>query len=222
MPDQQQKRSRTYDAARTKEAILDAAEEAFAEFGYSAARIDAIAKASGYNKSLIYQYFGDKLALYTEVIKRADQLGDRVTGQVIGEMVADESLTSDAAKFRTFLETSARVMTRFLLEHPRYRKILYWEAAEEWKTWNQLAYKPDDVSQLHEIAQAAKRSGLIRQDFDPALFPIFVMHVTSSSLQAVTRYEGWLGKLDSPELQTRLEEQIAQFLVRGIMEPSLL
>ncbi|MGO4185995.1 TetR/AcrR family transcriptional regulator, partial [Paenibacillus sp. TAF43_2] len=63
-------KKRTYDAARSKEIILDAAEQLFAEQGYSAARIDAIASEAGYNKSLIYQYFHDKLGLYTEVVKR--------------------------------------------------------------------------------------------------------------------------------------------------------
>jgi AcrR family transcriptional regulator len=37
------------------------------------ARIDAIAKASGYNSSLILHYFGDKLGLYARAVKRADK-----------------------------------------------------------------------------------------------------------------------------------------------------
>lgn len=41
------KRERAADIARR--AILDAAEEAFAAHGFAGARIDAIARASGYN-----------------------------------------------------------------------------------------------------------------------------------------------------------------------------
>ncbi|HVN16960.1 MAG TPA: helix-turn-helix domain-containing protein, partial [Anaerolineales bacterium] len=61
-----------HDAEGTREIILDAAETVFAEHGFDGARIDAIAKVSGYNKSLIFQYFDDKLGLYAAVIRRAD------------------------------------------------------------------------------------------------------------------------------------------------------
>ena len=66
------RRGRTHDAEGTREAILDAAEAVFAEHGFDGARIDAIAALAGYNKSLIFLYYGDKLALYAEVIRRAD------------------------------------------------------------------------------------------------------------------------------------------------------
>lgn len=217
-----QKRSRTYDAARTKAIILDAAEEAFAELGYSAARIDAIAKTSGYNKSLIYQYFGDKLGLYTEVIKRADQVGDQETGKLVANLLGDAALASDAVKFKSFLETITRAMYEFLSEHPRYRKILFWEAAEEWKTWNEIAYRPDDWTPFYELAQAAKRNGILRQDFDPLLFPIVVLNVTTAAMQSFSRFESMLGIADSPNKRKEMMEQLVQFVVHGIMEPSLL
>jgi TetR/AcrR family transcriptional regulator len=71
MPDLPSKRGRTHDAEGAREAILNAAEKVFAEHGFDAARIDAIAQESGNNKSLLFQYFGDKLALYAAVIRRA-------------------------------------------------------------------------------------------------------------------------------------------------------
>src|SRR5258708_3118266 len=65
------RRGRIHDAKGAREAILNAAEMVFAEHGFDGARIDAIAEESGYNKSLLFQYFGDKLGLYAEGIKRA-------------------------------------------------------------------------------------------------------------------------------------------------------
>ena len=47
----------------TREAILMAAESVFAQHGFDGARIDTIADISGYNKTLIFRYFGDKLGL---------------------------------------------------------------------------------------------------------------------------------------------------------------
>ncbi|MNI15134.1 HTH-type transcriptional repressor NicS [compost metagenome] len=214
--------SKIYDAARTKGIILDAAEKIFAELGYSAARIDVIAKASGYNKSLIYQYFGDKLGLYTEVVKRADQIGEQITGSFITELMRNENLVTDPAAFKSFLEAMTREMVLFLMEHPSYLKILFWEAAEDWKTWNQITYRPDDGTQLNDLAIAAKKSGILRQDLDPELFPILIMNVTTTTLQSISRYEHLLDKKDSPQQKEQLIEQISKFIIHGVMEPSLL
>jgi len=221
VPAESKKRSRTYDAARTRMIILDAAEEVFAEQGYSAARIDGIAKTSGYNKSLIYQYFGDKLGLYTEVVKRADQINDHITGSIIADMLKNENLVTDPAAFRRFLEITIREMYGFLLEHPRYLKILFWEAAEEWKTWNQITYRPDDMTQLQELAVAAKQNGILRKDLDPAMFPVLIMNVTTATLQSFSRFENVLGP-DSPQMREQTMDQLAKFMIHGIMEPSLL
>jgi len=52
----------------TREAILDAALKEFAEEGLAGARTDAIARAAGVNKALLYYYFGDKETLYGAVL----------------------------------------------------------------------------------------------------------------------------------------------------------
>ena len=49
---------------QTRAAILQAALEEFANLGLSGARTDAIAKAAGVNKALLYYYFKDKETLY--------------------------------------------------------------------------------------------------------------------------------------------------------------
>ena len=61
-----------HDADGAREALLNAAEEVFAEHGFDGARVDDIAETAGYNKSLIFQYFGDKLGLYGSLLKRSD------------------------------------------------------------------------------------------------------------------------------------------------------
>src|SRR5690349_15771759 len=49
---------------QTRAAILEAALKEFAAEGISGARTDAIARAAGVNKALLYYYFHDKDALY--------------------------------------------------------------------------------------------------------------------------------------------------------------
>ena len=72
-------KGRIRDANRTREAILAAAAAIFAAQGFAGVRLDAIAEDSGYNKSLIGQYFGDRLGLYSEMIVR----GDREVGALL-------------------------------------------------------------------------------------------------------------------------------------------
>src|SRR5258708_13050008 len=78
-----ERRGRVHDAEGARRAILNAAEEVFAQHGFDGARIDAIAKAAGYNKSLIFQYFGDKLGLYAEMIRRADDQTREMQNQAL-------------------------------------------------------------------------------------------------------------------------------------------
>lgn len=61
----------TRNATRSKNSILSAALLEFSEHGYAGARIDRIAKNAGISKPLIYDYFGDKDALYTAALREA-------------------------------------------------------------------------------------------------------------------------------------------------------
>ena len=54
---------------QTKAAILQAALAEFANMGLSGARTDAIAKAAGVNKALLYYYFKDKETLYGSTLE---------------------------------------------------------------------------------------------------------------------------------------------------------
>src|SRR5436853_5858385 len=95
------RRGRTHDAEGAREAILNAAEEVFAEHGFDGARVDAIAARAGYNKSLLFQYFGDKLGLYAEVNKRIDRDINEIGEHVLAPLLADETIASNAHRLRT-------------------------------------------------------------------------------------------------------------------------
>jgi AcrR family transcriptional regulator len=58
-------------AERTRQDILSAAREEFAEHGLSGARVDAIAARTNTAKRMIYYYFGSKEGLYLAVLEAA-------------------------------------------------------------------------------------------------------------------------------------------------------
>src|SRR5437764_14854072 len=100
------KRERDAEAARR--AILEAAEEVFAKNGFDGARIDAIAAASGYNKSLIFHYFGDKLGLYREIVLRVREQFQGWFARVLAPLVDNDAMPLDAGTVRACLETVMR------------------------------------------------------------------------------------------------------------------
>jgi AcrR family transcriptional regulator len=212
---------RERDAEVARNAILDAAEEIFAENGFDGARIDAIAAASGYNKSLIFHYFDDKLGLYTAVLKRIDQQGNELQAIMLTSLLTDESVTSDAGKFRTFVQIVIRWIFDYMVENPRVLRMLVWEAAEGWKTIKKIAsqFNTDDVEMFRQLLSKAQEAGLIRPGTDPYL--MFLMAITTCmSYPIFTPYLEMAFEdedLSSPDALVRAREMIVNFVVHGII-----
>src|SRR4051812_11889215 len=117
----------------TREALLVAAETLFAEHGFDGTRVDAIAELAGHNKTLIFHYFGNKLGLYVEVLKRADaELGVLLSG-LFTQLLQDETIAADAGRFRAFLESAFGVLFDYMAAHPRFTRMINWEQAAAWE-----------------------------------------------------------------------------------------
>ena len=97
-------------------------------------------------------------------------------------------------------------------------KILFWEAAEEWKTWNKLDYRPDDFSKLEQLVKKAQSSGIVRQDFDPALFPTLVMTITAGAINFSQRFGSSFWADDE---RSRQQKRLAEAMVT-VIKKSLL
>lgn len=59
---------RKRDTEATREALIDAATELFAERGFDGTRVDQIAQTAGVNKAMISYHFGGKKRLYNEIL----------------------------------------------------------------------------------------------------------------------------------------------------------
>lgn len=216
-----ERRGRVHDAEGAHRAILDAAEEVFAEHGFDGARIDAIAAAAGYNKSLIFQYFGDKLNLYAEVLKRADRQGSEIQARVFAALLKDETITTDAGKFRALLETSMRVLFDYLEEHPRISRIMVWEQAESWQTWTKIAeqFNTEDIAQFRALCSKAQSAGLLRPGVDPLLLLLIAEQMYMTYLTSMPLYKTVLpaDEVASPEALARVQAYIVEFIVHGML-----
>ena len=212
---------RARDAHRARAAILNAAEAVFAQHGFDGARIDAIANASGYNSGLLFRYFGDKLSLYAEVLKRADKEMSELLARVFAPLLEDETLASDAHRFRVFLTTTFGAFFDYMVEHPHVMRIFNWEQAEGWQTFARIAsqFEPADLARLEALFSKARRAGLLRPDLDVVVMVVLVEQICWSSPTALPLYQSLLAGRDfsSATALAHVREQIIALLVAGIM-----
>lgn len=221
MPEPGHRRGRTHDAEGTREAILNAAEAVFAEHGFDGARIDAIAAKADYNKSLIFQYFGDKLGLYTQVLKRADRETAEIQMRIFAPLLEDETIASNAAKFKALLETTVQILFDYLVAHPLLTRIMLWEMAEGWQTYAKVAsqFDTDDLAQFERLFYQARSAGLLRSGFDSLIRFTLVFQICQSYLAFLPLYQVIQPEKDfsSPDALARARDHITAFIVAGIM-----
>jgi AcrR family transcriptional regulator len=99
--------------AETKDRLLEAAFDEFSKRGFAGARVDEIAARAGANKALIYQYYGDKEALFKHVLEcKMKELG-RIA-------------TDDPEHFHEAIG----VFFDFHATNPALSKLLLWEALD--------------------------------------------------------------------------------------------
>src|SRR6266516_1014649 len=221
MSEPERRRGRAHDAEGAREAILNAAEKVFAEHGFDGARIDAIAETAGYNKSLIFQYYGDKLGLYAAVLKRTDKETRELQAQLLSPLFADETIASDAPRFRSFLKTAIGALFDFLVEHPRLMRMIIWEQAEGWQTFAKIVsqFDTEDLDQFRILFDRAWSAGLLRSDFDPVIQLVLAEQMCWSYLTSIPMYQMVLPGEDvsSAAALARAREFIVEFVVAGML-----
>ena len=220
-PKRKRGRERVYDAQRTREAILNAAEAVFAEHGFDGTAVDAIATEAGYNKSLLFQYFGDKLGLYTQVLKRADREMGELLARLFASGLSDETVALQAQQLRVFLATMVRTLFDYLLDHPRLVRMLTWEMAEGWQTFAQIAsqFPPEDTAQFESLFHKAREAGLLRSDFAPVIQLTLMMPLCQVYLAYLPLYQRLLPgeDLSSAPGLARARDYLVDFVVAGMM-----
>jgi AcrR family transcriptional regulator len=87
----------------TRDKILRAAEQLFTECGYEATTVREICAAAGANVAAISYYFGDKLELYTQVLRRSVKQ-------------ASDTLKGSASAIEDTKEQKVRNLVRFIMD----------------------------------------------------------------------------------------------------------
>ena len=209
-----------HDAEGAREAILNAGEEVFAEHGFDGARIDAIAKVSGYNKSLIFQYFGDKLGLYAAVIRRADEQ-TRIWQNEALKTLSTTKVDQSFDQLKNLLAMYVGKYFDYLVEHPQVARIYTWEMAEGWQTFSKVLIQRDfdDVDEFMPILTRLQEAGWLRSDPEPILQFTHALFTCTVYLSMPALYKSLLPGMDfsSPGVLKYARDFVVDFVVKGLL-----
>lgn len=129
---------------RTRTAILDAAEGAFATRGYRSASLEDIAATAGFTKGAVYSNFGSKADLFLALLdRRAERDGGAAppTGPAAAADLSWSLATLDFLVDAVDDEPTRQALaTRY--EQARARTgehLARTQAAPAWGTWNEIA-----------------------------------------------------------------------------------
>jgi len=161
---------------RSRAAILDAAMEEFALHGIAGARTDAIARAAGVNKALLYYYFKDKEAVYQAVLDHVfTGLRDTVVPRLEGDLSPRDKVLDYLGAYFDYIAAN-----------PRFPRVVQGE-------W--IRSGSDRIGQMKQVAQTyfrpiyQKLGEVLREGIASGEFrPIDPMHFVPSMVAVILFY----------------------------------
>ncbi len=161
-------------AARTRAAILEAAELLFAEHGYASARVEDVATRVGIKRASIVYYFRDKRELY-----------DAVLSEVVGGLqVRIEEALSSPAPLPERLEAAVGAWVDYVGARPSFARILLREIADGARDGGAVLRRL--TAPFHELIQ--KQVGERPDPAGAQLSPVDPIQVASSIAGATVFY----------------------------------
>ena len=113
--------------------ITAAALAAFAENGYSATRVDEVAKRAGVSKGLLYLYFKTKEELFKAVIRSfiSPRIDALISNIETSDLSAEEFIRGPFLQFaRSIPKSPAKILLKLMVaEGPKHPELIawYWE-----------------------------------------------------------------------------------------------
>jgi TetR/AcrR family transcriptional regulator len=186
----------TRDPERTRERILAAALKEFSARGFAGARVDAIARRARINKRMLYHYFGDKEALFREILRRK-------TAERAAWLAAAPDDPMDILPY--WFELASR--------DTNWIRLLQWEALQpqNGKLTNEKQRLKNYETSLARLGRGQAR-GLLSRHYDPRQLLLSMMALTTFPLAfpQITRLVTGLA-VNNPEFRKRRVAFLRQF-----------
>lgn len=197
--------TRHNDPEATKNAILDAAEDIFAEKGFAGTSMSEVAAHSGVTKSLIHHHFGSKEQLWGEVKMRRFRLDY--------EPLQREMLLQGGDPIE-LLDRSIDAYFTFLKNSPRFVKLISWVIVEG--TFDH--YPEEELMRLgSERLVAAQKAGFIRPDLDPMQIIVIFLNLCLHWFESCPHFRKYLDAVDADAMDREYLRHVKAIFFKGIL-----
>lgn len=197
-------------ALATEGAILDAALDCFAEFGFAGTSTRAVARRAGVTQPLLMHYFGTKDRLFVAVLERALRDYDELQADMWRLEPADVD----------FFSVGMPVLFRWLGSNPKLARLMRWARLE-----GRIVEVPDADALWQKVfrkAWAARSAGLLHQDLD----------IDASMAAIDCAFKGYwdrrdelahaMGEKADTQFDRRMEKQLVTGAMRSLLRPEAL
>ncbi|MEE4496211.1 TetR/AcrR family transcriptional regulator [Streptomyces sp. BE230] len=153
-----------------RERILAAAMDEFGGSGYSAGSLNTVAREAGVAKGSLFQYFDDKLDLFSYVAGVAAENVREALAPWLGTIPEDGT-------YYEFLCDGLLAWTRYFASHPRERGLVAATHLEIDPQVRAAVHEPARrlyAAEVATLAEQAVRRGDFRPDADPEAFAAFL------------------------------------------------
>jgi AcrR family transcriptional regulator len=197
---------------RTREEILQAALEAFAETGYDAMSVRELTRQLNVSHNLVHHYFGSKPALWRAAVDHGLEKTIRELTTLLEEAVGGPDPVAT-------VRAGGERMMMLLARNPAVARILLDEAARGGERldyiYNRFLKPGMDV--LKRFLASARGRGL--RDIDPRILLLFCMNVTSTffTQAALAKKLGILPPASARGLD-RHARALVELMLSGVVE----
>ena len=206
---------RNLNVAETRDRILHAAIDQFAQNGFAGARVDAICAAAEVNQRMVYHYYADKAGLYVAALEH-----------VLGQLRAEELKLKFDALADDPLDGLMRMFAftfNHFAKHPELIRMLSSENLMQAKFLKGSVATPVVASpvlnQIAALIKAGEASSAIRSGIDP--LHLYVMMVGLAYFQKSNAFT--LAHIfDAPLLTSKWQKshyELAQDVLLNYLKP---
>jgi TetR/AcrR family transcriptional regulator len=187
----------------TRQAILRAAEQVFAERGYAGARMDDVAAEVGIKRASMVYYFRDKRSLYLALLE--DLYGDLLRRY--------RAVLATPGTARERVIACVDVWARHVADHPGSVRILMWESARVRRASAEpLAAELAPIQQtIADLLESGRLDGAFRS-VDALRFIMIVTGATAFLAIGLNVLTAERQPLSPQELQTELRDLVQRLL----------
>jgi AcrR family transcriptional regulator len=191
---------------KSRDDILAAAENVFAQKGFHGARIDEIAKLASVNKQRIYAYFGSKKYLYRQVLLKVYSLA--ATNEKILSLNQDDIPSMTGMIVESFFDYHRR--------HPQFWRLLAWENLnggkslknEDWTTIRSFY-----IYHIQELYEIGKKKGYFNANLDFSTYILTIFSITYFYYSNQLTISHLLNlDLDAATVRQKITEQLISIL----------